>query len=423
MINNSILFHFKKAMLYFLTCFFLVSISLFTFLNFINESSVFEKELGSFEAALAFEKDKLLYARIVGSNQMIEEKLARLSAKHNTIKICTNLKNEICPESGKRIYIDSNKAYFVQVDSSEPLIFKALTSITNFVFLTLFLITMFALNGFLKIWLERNLVRPLMDFAIFCSSFRDRRREGHLPKLRDEFAEWTVIKHSINKMMDELDDLEREVAVKATTDLARQVAHDIRSPLTALNTVVDMSSELSPDKRQLIRSAAERISQIAEDLLLDRDSKLQRQENLYDLIDSVLAEKRVANEDVRIDFLCSSKEIGCARLDPANLKRIVSNILENSLESLAQSNSKRISLDLSQTGNTAFLEIKDTGCGIPEGILRELGVKKVSYGKEGRGNGIGLLNAIHKLKQNGDNFEIASKIGQGTIVRLTLTTR
>ena len=70
--------------------------------------------------------------------------------------------------------------------------------------------------------------------------------------------------HSLVRFRREQVELEK---ASALGEMARQVAHDIRSPLSALNTVVGSLESLPEERRQLIRGAAQRINDIANSLL------------------------------------------------------------------------------------------------------------------------------------------------------------
>jgi signal transduction histidine kinase len=65
--------------------------------------------------------------------------------------------------------------------------------------------------------------------------------------------------------------LSKEKAFRRKTeeirDIARKVAHDIRSPLAALNSVAKSLDEVTSDKKHIILNVCERINNIAQDLL------------------------------------------------------------------------------------------------------------------------------------------------------------
>ena len=66
---------------------------------------------------------------------------------------------------------------------------------------------------------------------------------------------------------------EKEKA-KSLHRMAASVAHDIRSPLAALNVVTKSLTSLDPEVEMLFRGAVDRIKWIAESLLTDFRSRL-----------------------------------------------------------------------------------------------------------------------------------------------------
>jgi signal transduction histidine kinase len=96
-------------------------------------------------------------------------------------------------------------------------------------------------------------------------------------------------------------------------EIAFQVSHDIRSPLSALNLVVGLMNQAPEQQRTLIRSAVNRINDIANDLLtkgkqIDKINTLEltvktnekpvlQPELLSALIENLISEKRVHYRD------------------------------------------------------------------------------------------------------------------------------
>ena len=76
-----------------------------------------------------------------------------------------------------------------------------------------------------------------------------------------------------------------------------QVAHDIRSPLAALNTALKHLKELPEQERILIRNATRRISDIANNLLgkykIRGNENITKAELASSLLDHLTSEKRV----------------------------------------------------------------------------------------------------------------------------------
>lgn len=220
---------------------------------------------------------------------------------------------------------------------------------------------------------------------------------------------------------------------EAIVEVASQVSHDIRSPLMALEMMSSKLDSVPDADRVIIRNSINRIKSIANTLLAN--SRTQKEEKgrhadeatksslLSDEIEQILSESRIlgsVNPSTQIEFHQSTESIDAfTNIDSTALKRVISNIVNNALESL-QGKSGKISLEVSKSedGNIA-LQIKDTGIGISEDHLKLIGTNGFTSGKH-EGNGLGLYSAITILNQWGGKLTLQSKAGVGTEVKITL---
>jgi signal transduction histidine kinase len=220
--------------------------------------------------------------------------------------------------------------------------------------------------------------------------------------------------------------LESELAVsKATADLAAQVAHDIRSPLAALGAAAK-GLELPEEQRKLMESSVNRMQGIADDLLrkyrapgeVHATSK-PAVHSLAGLIEPVLAEKRLQHKEkagVKINFNNTGGDVK-ALVEPKELQRLISNLVNNSVEALE--NGGVVNVGLSAPDGKVFIEVKDNGKGIPPEILAKLGRKGETHGKA-NGNGLGLYHARTTVEAWGGAFLMESELGKGTAVTIEL---
>lgn len=226
-------------------------------------------------------------------------------------------------------------------------------------------------------------------------------------------------------------------AKKALIESAAQVSHDIRSPLAAINTVLKDLSGLPEKQRLLIRNAAKRINDIANNLLnayRDRDdlsgggegkrdnhtASQQTVEWLSGLLNTLVSEKsaQIGGEAIELELDMTESALSLfAVIDKIQFTRVISNLLNNAIEALQKEG--KITLKLTQALGIATLCITDNGCGIPEAVLEKIKTQGGSYGKK-TGSGIGVATAIEFLKKSGGNFDIQSEVGRGTSVILSL---
>lgn len=118
-------------------------------------------------------------------------------------------------------------------------------------------------------------------------------------------------------------------------------------------------------------------------------------------------------------FLPIAKENirAAASVQPKDLKRILSNLLNNSVE--ASNDGGRIRVSTDTDGEFCVIEVTDEGAGIPKDVIGKIGTKGFSFGKS-NGNGLGLSNAISVVESWGRRVEITSNFSQGTSVTLRL---
>jgi signal transduction histidine kinase len=294
----------------------------------------------------------------------------------------------------------------------------------------------------IKSRLDLSLFNPLWELSTYIA----RDDKEHLKFGKNTSAELVNLLSTYNNMRTELAKsltLQAEIeSVTAVAKIAKQVAHDIRSPLTALDVVMRTEAGMSEEKRILARSAIARINDIANDLLVknrDKENKMLIDSNvklnekraksivlLASLLESLLSEKRLqyrAMLDVDIEYQSTENTYGLfADVDPIEFKRLISNIINNAVEALPNSRGK-VELLLSGDQNNISIVIKDNGKGVPSHILPTLGTRGVSYGKDvgtESGTGLGLHHAKSTIESLGGHFEIQSEVGVGTVIKIKL---
>jgi len=218
----------------------------------------------------------------------------------------------------------------------------------------------------------------------------------------------------------------------ALGEMAKQVAHDIRSPLAALEAVLKDMDTIPESKRLMIRSASTRIHDIANNLL-QRNREISDTKNIEEskslekvllpiLIDSILSEKRMqyrSKMEVDIGSELDSSSYGLfAKIQSSEMKRVMSNLLNNAVESIEYKGSVSVRLML-DSENKIKIIITDNGKGIPADILPGLCSEGVTHGKIS-GSGLGLFHAKNAIESWGGSLDIHSEENVGTQVTVTL---
>lgn len=276
----------------------------------------------------------------------------------------------------------------------------------------------------------------LVSVETFLDSLLKDKKKGGLEK-RMFIREFVDLEKKIESYKCLLKERQHEVI---KLEVMAQVAHDIRSPLSALEMMVSSLDELSEDKRVIIRNAANRIRDIANSLASQKkkaEGQLEANENsaelysrelfsevlLLPIIDSVITEKRIqyrSQPNTVIEFNQTRESYGLFISVQVNeFKRVISNLLNNAIESLNNSSGLvQVILNVAQNQKIE-INIIDTGCGIPEGQLNKIGERGATFNKVS-GTGLGLYHAKKFIEYWKGELIIQSKVGSGTTVRVVL---
>lgn len=297
--------------------------------------------------------------------------------------------------------------------------------VNNLVAMVIFLIV-FSLLLFLLLYPlsqripKKLFIDPINHFLNLLSS-----DEKVLDNQRCLPSELQVLEKKIVLLMEQIKEHEQQKALIRIGQIAAQVAHDIRSPLTALNTALKYLTNTPDEQRILLRNVSNRINGIANHLLEEYTQKdLSKNEKslclLASLVDNILSEKRLQFDgqaillDVLIDESGSMAFVLCHLQE---MKRLLSNILNNAAEALTEQN-RSIYLSLSVEKEWVDLTIQDAGVGIPQDKLKTLWKKGSSSKKNGAG--LGLPHAKETVESWGGKITLHSKINEGTKVSIKL---
>lgn len=198
-----------------------------------------------------------------------------------------------------------------------------------------------------------------------------------------------------------------------------QVAHDIRSPIALLSSLVHHAHEMSDETRMMLRCALNRIRDITGTLLEKPKTSLVPLP-VFPLIESAVQQMRMQfsnKNQIKIIINNFSGPDICAVFHPSDLERVLSNLLNNAFDALGDFG--QVLVKIRSAGDKVFLEISDNGKGIPEEILPRLCQRRVTHEKVG-GSGLGLYHARITVESWGGTLDLKSIQGTGTTVTLTL---
>lgn len=223
-----------------------------------------------------------------------------------------------------------------------------------------------------------------------------------------------------------------EKSVNKIRQFSGDVSHELRTPLTIIRGEVEVLLRKDREASEYINTLnsvleeSHRMEKIIDDLLfLSRIEALNRARlNQTVHLDEILTTVVESRETVirKQDLKCEAGEIAEIRIKGSGdlLERMIANVLDNALRYTPAGG--RILYSLKKIGNTAHLEISDTGIGISDEalpfIFDRFYVVDKSRSKETGGSGLGLSIVKWIVDSHDARIEVKSDEGEGTSVRI-----
>ena len=225
-----------------------------------------------------------------------------------------------------------------------------------------------------------------------------------------------------------IEQLKTTLAAQERYDLALRVAHDIRSPVAALEMISGTMKSDPEESMTIMRSALNRIKQIANQLLetnrvegINSSHKPPSSYPLFSLVKDVVSEVKAQfsdQSDLEIRFMPEEFAVRLfAAVNEEQFKITLSNLMINAAEVLKGRGI--IDVVLGVNDERIFLEVRDNGPGIPKNLIPLLGTRGMSYNKP-QGNGLGIYHAKSYTQSWNGSLEIESQIKRGSCFRITL---
>lgn len=264
------------------------------------------------------------------------------------------------------------------------------------VFLLLLVFTLLATS--LTLLAMNKLLRPLKDVNQSIRSYLDNGKMSALPEqYSDEVGE---LMRSTNFLIRSVEQLSRDKNL-----LTSLLSHDLRSPTTAIISIVDVI-DLIPEKDQKLALIPE-INTLAQQQLdlidgyLQQINRTEKTINLYQsesfpirtLLDDLLfsVERLLEQKGVRLRIVPSETIVLYSV--PFLVRRILLNLLYNAIKFSHPGQEIHMECRMSNEGE-ALIMIRDSGIGFEPGIAEELFIKNTPHKRKGTSGepstGIGL---------------------------------
>jgi two-component system, OmpR family, sensor histidine kinase KdpD len=224
----------------------------------------------------------------------------------------------------------------------------------------------------------------------------------------------------------EAETLRRSDAIKTT--ILRTLGHDLRSPLTAISAsaeVLEADTAGDPERAELvatIRLEAARLGRLVANLLdlsrLEAGAARPRPE-LWTVDGLVARALEGVDREGRRVHVTMPTDPPTLRVDPAQIERVLVNLLENALESSSPSDA--VELRVERQGGEVVLRVVDRGPGLdPRDVQRLFEPFERGVGETKQGTGLGLAIAKGFAEANGGRLWAEQAPGRGASLALAL---
>lgn len=248
---------------------------------------------------------------------------------------------------------------------------------------------------------------------------------------RDEIG---ALVEQYNKMCRQLEDsankLARNERENAWREMARQVAHEIKNPLTPMKLNIEYLQMLWDRKdpkfeenfKETLSSLLEQIETLSKIATAFSDyAKLPENKpttfNIVELLKNTIKLYDV-EENISFSLTYDEQQDWQMYADKNNIGRVFGNIIKNSIQAIGNKEDGHIDVTIRNLAIKYRIDIVDNGCGIKEEDKNKIFLP--NFTTKSSGMGIGLSMADDIVRRMGGNIKFQSDVGSGTVFRIDL---
>ncbi len=221
----------------------------------------------------------------------------------------------------------------------------------------------------------------------------------------------------IQEQKERLSVVERE---QAWREMAKQVAHEVKNPLTPMKlTIQNFERKFNPedpnirekvkkltntmvDQIDLIATVASAFSQFAQ--LPERHNETFNLNNEISNILQVFSDDRI--------FVHTNAENIMINMDKIYLNRIITNLVTNAKQASSDEREQIINVDIEKINRRISISVEDNGVGIPREMFGK--IFEPNFTSKSSGMGLGLTMVKKMIEEYGGEIAVRSEIGKGT---------
>ncbi|CAA7194786.1 sensor histidine kinase [Chryseobacterium nematophagum] len=244
--------------------------------------------------------------------------------------------------------------------------------------------------------------------------------------------ELNALARAYNRMILQIQDQKERLRFKASEEawreMAKQVAHEVKNPLTPMKlTIQNFERKFDPEDPNI----RERVKQMSKTMVDQIDliatvasafsefAKLPEKNNeVINLNIEVEGILRVFNDDSI--FFHTNKNNIMINMDRIYLSRIITNLVTNAKQAESEDRKLIINVDIEQYQKRVMVSIQDNGIGISENMYDR--IFEPNFTSKNSGMGLGLSMVRKMVEDYKGEISVKSEVGKGSTFTITLPT-
>ncbi|ERJ60999.1 sensor histidine kinase [Sphingobacterium paucimobilis] len=228
-------------------------------------------------------------------------------------------------------------------------------------------------------------------------------------------------------------DIRNEELQKAYHELdkfAYSVSHDLREPLTGILTAIKLAAGFDEIERvreilglmegSLMRLDAY-INSLRDYFLLRRGELELSDIDFNKLFDNIVQFYKMYTKNNQVALNVNIEQLESFKSDHAVLELVLHNLLSNAFKyQRKDSDQKEVNLSVVVRDDTATIEVRDTGVGIPPQYIKDIFRLFFRASNEAEGMGFGLYNVQNALAKLQGTISVTSELGHGTTFKVVI---
>jgi len=286
---------------------------------------------------------------------------------------------------------------------------------------------LFLLSIIISYFVSHYMTKAISQIALKMKQTRLDKRNSKI-KIKARSKEVNSLVESYNNMVEMLDknvqELSKSNKEQAWREMAKQVAHEIKNPLTPMKlSVQSFERDFTNDKQnkekvedftQTIIQQIDTMSSIASAFSNFAEMPTQQGEKL-----NIVKVVRLSLEIFKEQNIVFESDIDklIINIDRPQIVRIMTNLIKNAIQACENNKSPLIKVSIKKLSKTVCITVKDNGKGIPLNIRNNIFEPNFTTKSGGMGLGLGMVKNL--VDSYDGKIEFESKINKGTSFKIT----